>query len=107
VLPDGFATEGTWLLAVEADGVGRVGVIWIGPHQQRADAVFLYDIEIDEAHRGKGYGRAALLAAEQILVDAGVREIGLNVFGFNDGARRLYESLGYRTLSVQMSKPLG
>jgi hypothetical protein len=35
-----------------------------------------------------------------------VREIGLNVFGFNDGARRLYESLGYRVLTVQMTKTL-
>jgi predicted GNAT family acetyltransferase len=31
-------------------------------------------------------------------------EISLHVFGFNHGARRLYERLGFETTSVYMAK---
>jgi ribosomal protein S18 acetylase RimI-like enzyme len=33
--------------------------------------------------------------------------VRLNVFGWNTSAQALYRSLGYRTDSIQMSKPLG
>jgi len=36
----------------------------------------------------------------------GARTLGLSVFGFNTGARRLYESLCYETTSVTMAKAL-
>ena len=37
---------------------------------------------------------------------AGHRFVRLNVFGWNTSAQALYRSLGYRTDSIQMSKPL-
>jgi len=46
-------------------------------------------------------------AAEEELVHRGVTKLGLNVFGGNTTAIRLYESLGYEVISQQMSKPLG
>ena len=64
------------------------------------------DIEIHEPWRHRGFGRAAMVAAEQIVRDAGTGEIGLNVFGFNEPARRLYDSLGYRVVATQMTKRL-
>jgi ribosomal protein S18 acetylase RimI-like enzyme len=105
-LPDGQATAGTWLMKICDDDGSAVGVLWIGPHPRRSDASFIFDIEIDEARRGAGYGRAAMLAAEDLVRSAGNREIGLNVFGFNEAAQRLYSSLGYRVVSTQMSKHL-
>ena len=45
-----------------------------------------------------------MLAAEAAVAAAGGTELGLNVFGFNAPARALYESLGYRTVSVEMEK---
>ena len=48
-----------------------------------------------------------MLLAEEYARSHGARSLGLSVFGFNDAARRLYESLGYGTTTVKMAKPLG
>jgi ribosomal protein S18 acetylase RimI-like enzyme len=105
--PDGRPLEGHFVWDVTADGV-CVGALWIGPHPQIADGKswWVYDVEIDEEHRRRGYGRAALLLGEEKVRRLGGTTLGLNVFGFNTEARRLYESLGYGVQSVQMRKPL-
>ena len=87
-------------------GGSDVGVLWIGPHPTRDGAAFVYDVEIDAAWRGQGLGRAAMQAAEALATREGIPAIGLSVFGFNDGARRLYESLGYQVVATQMLKEL-
>jgi ribosomal protein S18 acetylase RimI-like enzyme len=106
LLPDGVDTAHTWLLTIVDEAGTEIGVLWIGPHPQRPDAAYIYEIEIDEAHRGRGLGRAAMTAAERLVADAGITEIGLNVFGFNARARSLYDSLGYRVVATQMTKTL-
>jgi ribosomal protein S18 acetylase RimI-like enzyme len=106
LLPDGPATPGAFLLRVLDEGGAPVGVLWLGPHPQRRGAGWVYDIEIDEARRGQGLGRAAMLAAERIGREAGWTALGLNVFGHNPGARALYDSLGYEVAATLMSKPL-
>ena len=77
-----------------------------GLHPDEADAVFGLDIEIDEARRHQGLGRAAIEEAEKILRAAGVKRVELTVLGFNDHARHLYESLGFTLISAQMGKDL-
>lgn len=106
LLPQGLDTAGTWLMRVLDEGGEPVGVLWLGPHRERAGVLYVYDVEIDEPHRGRGLGRAAMLAAEQLVRESGAREIGLNVFGFNEPAKRLYDSLGYRVIATQMTKVL-
>jgi ribosomal protein S18 acetylase RimI-like enzyme len=106
LLPEGLATERTWLMRVLDQGGSDVGVLWIGPHPTRDGAAFVYDVEIDAAWRGQGLGRAAMQAAEALATREGIPAIGLSVFGFNDGARRLYESLGYQVVATQMLKEL-
>ena len=66
----------------------------------------MYEIELDEHARGRGIGRATMLAAEALVASRGVRELGLNVFGPNERAIGLYRSLGYATTSMNMAKPL-
>ena len=56
--------------------------------------------------RGKGYGRALLRAAEEETLRNGVPTLGLNVFGRNHVARKLYESSGYSITQIAMSKEL-
>lgn len=70
---------------------------------------YVYDIEIMQERRGQGFGRAAMIAVESLIKEAGGTEIMLNVFGFNEPARRLYASLGYRVVAIQDDKddPLG
>jgi len=106
LLPDGLDTAGTWLMTI-LDGAGHtVGAIWIGPHPNNPAWAFVWDIKIAEQHRGRGFGRAAMIAAEQLAASNGRAEIGLNVFGFNEGAQQLYSSLGYRVVSTSMTKSL-
>jgi len=69
-------------------------------------SAWIYDISIDEEHRGKGYGRALLNGLEQVAREHGLESIGLNVFAGNDYARRLYERAGYEPTSIHMSKRL-
>jgi ribosomal protein S18 acetylase RimI-like enzyme len=69
----------------------------------------VYDVHNGEhpEARGRGVGRRAMELAEDRARAGGARSLGLNVFGHNDVARHLYESLGYDTVSVLMHKLLG
>ena len=105
-LSDGAATPRHWLLVVVDETGADVGTLWIGPHPERPDSAYVFDVWIDEAYRGLGLGRAAMTLAEQVVADAGFAELGLNVFGFNTPARSLYDSLGYRVVGTHMTKTL-
>ncbi|PWI19718.1 GNAT family N-acetyltransferase [Streptomyces sp. Act143] len=102
LLPRGFATEDTWLHILEHEGT-RVGNLWIA---LRDGKPFVYDVEVDAAHRGHGHGRALMLLAEIEARALGSRTLGLNVFAGNTPAERLYESLGYETTQYAFYKPL-
>jgi ribosomal protein S18 acetylase RimI-like enzyme len=93
LLPDGLATPDTSLVVLAA-GDERVGHLWVR-HHRSPGLSYVYDVEVDEAHRGRGHGRAAMLVAERLARDAGDDVLGLHVFGFNTVARSLYRSLGY------------
>lgn len=88
------------------DGATIVGYLWIGPQNGSTSDWWVWDVEIDEQHRRKGYAREALLLGEAEARALGATSIGLNVFGFNSGAQALYESLGYGIAAVNMSKKL-
>jgi ribosomal protein S18 acetylase RimI-like enzyme len=106
LLPDGLDTEGTWLLTVLDEFDGDIGRLWVGLHPERVGVAYVYDFEIHEPQRHRGFGRAAMAATENLVREAGIGEIGLNVFGFNEAARRLYDSLDYRVVATQMTKTL-
>ena len=108
LLPDGLATAGHELRSIVAEDGTSVGVLWFAPNDEMRGAVaFIYDIEIDEAHRGRGYGRAALEALEPLARSLGFDSIGLHVFGDNDVARGLYRSAGYVETDITMRKSIG
>ena len=103
--PDGRPADGHVLFDVVVDG-DEVGYLWTGPRAaDDDDHWWVWDIEIDEAWRGRGVGRAAMELAEDEARSRGCIEIGLSVIADNP-ARHLYESLGYREASVRMRKPL-
>ena len=107
LLPHGIHTDGQ-LLFTAVDDAGRpVGLLWLATHSPNgAQAGWIYDVEVDEAHRGKGYGREIMLLAEQECRRHGLTSLRLNVFGSNAVARSLYESLGYEVTSQNMAKRL-
>ncbi|MEU5402935.1 GNAT family N-acetyltransferase [Streptomyces sp. NPDC005963] len=106
-LPDGLATAGVRLeiLLSEAEAVGH---LHLGQHEVRPGehGSFVYDVEVVDRWRGRGYGRALMLLAEAGAWADGTRLIGLHVFAGNAPALALYESLGYETDTVNSAKPL-
>jgi ribosomal protein S18 acetylase RimI-like enzyme len=104
LLPDGLDTQGSWLWSVVEAAGEEVGILWVA--RRREGRAFIYDIEMNPARRGEGFGTAALLALEDWCRANGFSTIGLHVFGHNEGAWRLYRRLGYKATSVQMEKPL-
>lgn len=104
--PGGEPAAGHHLFSVVAAGE-RVGIVWLGPSFNGDDSErYLFTIEIDAAHRGRGLGRAAMRAAEDWTLAQGARRLSLNVFGFNDVARSLYDSLGYVVAATNMYRDL-
>lgn len=102
VLPQGLATENVHVWVAEAEG-RRVGTVFLGV---RGGEAWLFDITIDEAERGRGHGRAAMLALEDEARALGFDRLALNVWGGNEVARGLYASLGYAEDSLHMRKQL-
>ena len=107
-MPDGLATAGQHVFAVEAPDGEVVGHVWLGERETRDEGrvAFVYELRIDENRRRRGYGRDAMLLLEDEARSLGLDRIELNVFGGNDVARGLYRSLGYHDRWVTMGKQL-
>ncbi|MGB9112731.1 MAG: GNAT family N-acetyltransferase [Acidimicrobiales bacterium] len=101
----GVPAEGQHFGHVVVDG-DEVGVLWLGLAGEEPDRWHVYDVEIDEEKRGRGFGRLAMLLAESFAREGGAATLGLNVFAFNKVARSLYQSLGYEESAIQMRKAL-
>lgn len=94
LLSDGLATAHHHFFVGRVDGE-EVGTLWIGTERPMA---FVYDVTIHETQRRRGYG-AGLMRAGALWAQAqGAPAVGLNVFGYNRGAKALYDRLGYRVV---------
>lgn len=108
LLTNGPRSDQQYLYTIkDRAGGAPVGTLWIGM-RLRAGILeaYVYDLLIDEDSRGRGYGRAAMLACAARARELGARSVGLHVFGHNEVARALYASLGFVETNVSMSLPL-
>jgi GNAT superfamily N-acetyltransferase len=116
LLPGGLETPGHTFSSIVAnasagaatmDPRSRVGVRWWAETEAAGRrGAFVYDIEIFEHARRRGYAQAALGELERIARERGIASVGLHVFGHNAGARRLYDEIGFVPTSVSMRKDL-
>lgn len=87
------------------EGGRKIGILWI---EVKMDATprraFGYDFRIDEDFRGKGYGKQALAALDEVLKSMQVESMGLHVFGDNLTAQSLYRKMGFEVTGVHMRK---
>ena len=109
LLPQGLATENQYLLSIEDGTLGeKVGVLWFAVEDREGGRrAFVYDVEIDEAYRRRGYATQAFEALEARVRDLGLPRIMLHVFGSNHAARALYAKLGFEEVDLILSKTLG
>jgi ribosomal protein S18 acetylase RimI-like enzyme len=61
-------------------------------------------IAVAASMRGRGIGRALMAQAETWARVHGAQDLQLVVWAFNEGARRLYEELGYAPRAIVMGK---
>ena len=108
LLSGGLRTPRHHLFVAEDEAGTRVGYLWFGPRDGDADpeVAWLYDIFVELAARGRGFGRAMMERLEVAARDTGHRRIELNVFGDNVPAKRLYAAAGYVEMARQMGKDL-
>jgi ribosomal protein S18 acetylase RimI-like enzyme len=109
VIPRGPRTEGHHLSIVEDVASGeRVGYTWWAERELDAGpAAWIYDVYIDEPHRGTGFGRGLMEAVEAQVREAGLSRMELHVWVDNDPATSLYRSLGFEPTGMEMFKQLG
>jgi GNAT superfamily N-acetyltransferase len=62
-----------------------VGVLWFKANLDSSRASgFIFDLEIHEPYRRKGYARQAMLELEKVARGMGLRQLALHVFAYND-----------------------
>jgi ribosomal protein S18 acetylase RimI-like enzyme len=107
ILPSGQSTPGHEFLTIRREDGTRVGTLWLAyPPARGSTGAYVYSLAVDEAHRRHGYAEAAMRLAESRALAHGQTTLGLNVFGFNAGARALYDKLGYEVVATLMRKEL-
>jgi len=106
LLSDGLQTKNHYLYTLY-DGDEAVGRIWLrGELDSPIKRGFIFDVEVKEEFRGKGYGKQAMLLIEEKARELGIKRMGLHVFAYNDVAKNLYEGIGYKVSSMNMLKDL-
>jgi ribosomal protein S18 acetylase RimI-like enzyme len=65
------------------------------------------DVFVPESHRRQGIGTALTQAAERLAAARGYERISLSFGIANDGARRLYERLGYSRAELEPQRVQG
>ncbi|MEG9296828.1 GNAT family N-acetyltransferase [Mangrovibacillus sp. Mu-81] len=102
-LPQGEKTENNYLYSLYNENA-RVGSFWIAVMPNQTG--YIYNIEIEEEFRGKGFGKSAMKEIEIKAKELGLNKIELHVFAHNTPARRLYETIGYEVTNVIMAKSI-
>ena len=108
LLPDGLKTANQHLFTGrDAESGEPVAILWLALRMKAGRIEgYVYNIEVREEQRGRGYGRATMLAAIEEARELGAETVGLHVFGHNAPARALYQSLGFVETNVSMSLDL-
>lgn len=104
--PNGVESKDHSLLCIELDVEGDLTVIGYLWHCIDANdsSTFIYDFYIEDAFRGKGYGKAAMTQLETLLSVQNIKQIKLRVAYQNQRALALYQAVGFMISGYNMSK---
>lgn len=85
----------------------QIGYIWYEIKQELgAKVLHLWELLVRPEVRGQGYGTKAMQHLETIANQHSVQAIELSVLANNAAAIALYQSAGFQTQSLKMSKAL-
>ncbi|GHU95095.1 N-acetyltransferase [Clostridia bacterium] len=88
--------------AAEVDGVLRGYAMFKvknrgGPAQKEFTTLYVDDLCVEDGFQGAGIGRALMDACKERARELGCHNIELNVWEFNEKARKFYEKIGFTT----------
>jgi len=108
LLPDGVHTKQHYLFSILNDPEQTpIGMIWFQLSEStHGRTAFIFDFNIEEGHQGKGYGRQAMEMLEQVARRMNIKKIKLHVFAHNTRAIHLYETTGFLTTDLHMTKTI-
>ncbi|MFF7163139.1 GNAT family N-acetyltransferase [Streptomyces sp. NPDC008086] len=105
LLPRGLDTPDNHLymitVAGEASPIGRLWYALRGSVDSRY--AMILNMEVDAAHRGRGYGKSVIRACAASALANGAKGLRINLLGEDTENRRLYESLGMSPMSILMN----
>ncbi|MDR3313597.1 MAG: GNAT family N-acetyltransferase [Oscillospiraceae bacterium] len=101
--------DADWALLVAAQGATLLGIALSHVREQGESAtqkasriLELNSLCVDEACREQGIGTQLIDATKKLAKERGLTRLELNVWGFNEGARRLYEREGFGLMRTWM-----
>jgi GNAT superfamily N-acetyltransferase len=98
-------TSQTYLVAWDGDNpVGHANIAWT-PTQLGVPEI--QDVYVRPERRREGIATGLTLAAERLAARRGHVRVSLGHSIANDGARRLYEGLGYRHAGLELQRVAG
>jgi GNAT superfamily N-acetyltransferase len=100
-----LGNDGDYLVAWHDDApVGHAFIAWSGTELGLPE---IQDVYVLPERRGEGLGTALTAAAEQTAVSRGHDRCSIGTGVANEGARRLYERLGYNRADVPPKRVQG
>lgn len=97
--------DSTYLVAWDGQSpVGHAHIAWDGPELGLPE---LQDFFVVPELRNQGIGTRLTRAAERLVSERGHEECAIGVSVENEGARRLYERLGYRPADRPPKRVMG
>ena len=105
-LPQGVHTPGHFLFMLVNETGEKTGFLWYARQPKQPEWGFIYDFEVYQAFRRRGYASQALALLEQDARRQGLKKLELHVFGHNIAARGLYKKAGFVETNIMMLKEL-
>ncbi len=87
-------------------GLKRCLLGWLINHNTQSNELYLDGVAVDPRYRGQGIGKALIAKFEQYAQSKGYTRVSLDVVNTNPGAKKLYQTLGYRTYKTTSMAPL-
>ncbi len=108
LLPNGLNSSDHYLFSLFHEKLNmNIGQLWVQIQEiKTTKKAFIFDIEIFDVFRGKGFGTEAIKVLEEWLIASGVKSLGLHVYASNPVARELYLKSGFTDMSYNMVKTL-